>query len=299
MTTRESTLPSNQPSTARVVTWIKGNALLAYFLLAFGLTWPFMIAEVLGSWGVIPFRLTLSVVGLPLILFIAYGPTLAALIVTGVTSGKVGIRALLGRLLIWRVGWPWYIVVIFGSALLGWGALQLYALRSGMAQPLPAFSWEMLLLLPVSFLVRGAINGEEIGWRGFALPHLQTRWSALTASVLLGGVWALFHLPIFFVQGKSVLGSQTEMNPFVFLVEVVAGAIVMTWLFNNTQGSLLIAYLYHAAVNTWTSEIFRSTSIDGTLLTVAVAVLVVIIFGPARLIRKPLRQQSAAEPVVT
>lgn len=285
MTTLPTFAPPTPSSQPQGNTWLQAHPLLAYFLLAFGLTWPFMIAELLGSWGVIPFRLTLSSAGLPLILFIAYGPTLAALIVTGVTSGKAGIRALLGRLLIWRVGWPWYMAAIFGPALLGFGAAQLYALRSGVAQPLPPLSWEMLLVLPVSFLVRGAINGEEIGWRGFALPHLQTRWSALTASVLLGGVWALFHLPIFFVQGKSVLGSQTEMNPLVFLVEVVAGAIVMTWLFNNTQGSLLIAYLYHAAVNTWTSELFHSTSIDGTFLTVAVAVLVVLIFGPARLTR--------------
>lgn len=88
---------------------------------------------------------------------------------------------------------------------------------------------------------------------GAALPHLQRGWNALTASLLLGGIWALFHLPIFFVQGKSILGSQTAMNPLVFLVEVSAGAILMTWLFNNTQGSLLIAYLYHAAINTWTA----------------------------------------------
>jgi hypothetical protein len=71
-----------------------------------------------------------------------------------------------------------------------------------------------------------------------------------------------------------------------FLVEVVAGAILMTWLFNNTKGSLLIAYLYHAAVNTWTSEVFHTNGIDGALIMVVVAVIVVVIFGPAHLARK-------------
>jgi hypothetical protein len=76
------------------------------------------------------------------------------------------------------------------------------------------------------------------------------------------------------------------MNPLAFLVEVVAGAILMTWLFNNTKGSLLIAYLYHAAVNTWTSEVFHTNGIDAAFLTGVVAVIVVVIFGPAHLTRK-------------
>jgi uncharacterized protein len=135
---------------------------------------------------------------------------------------------------------------------------------------------------------RGIVNGEEIGWRGFALTHLQSRWNALTSRLMLGGMWALFHLPIFFVHGHSVLGSQNSMNPLDFLIYVAAGAILMTWLFNNTQGSLLIANLYHAAVNTWTSEVFRTNSLDSTLITVVVAVIVVVIFGPARLNLKPV-----------
>jgi membrane protease YdiL (CAAX protease family) len=131
------------------------------------------------------------------------------------------------------------------------------------------------------------VNGEEIGWRGFALPRLQSRQSALASSLVLGAVWALFHLPIFFAHGDSVLGSQNSMNPLAFLIDVLAGAILMTWLFNNTHGSLLIAYLYHAAVNTWTSEVFRISSVDSALVMLVVAVSVVAIFGPVRLTRKP------------
>ncbi|MCX6048467.1 MAG: CPBP family intramembrane metalloprotease [Chloroflexi bacterium] len=281
--TKSSSQPASAPG---LTTWIKEHPLRTYIFLTFGLTWPLMLIEVLGSWGVIAFRLTLSGMGLLITLFVAYGPTIAALIVTGMTRGRAGIRTLLGRLLIWRVGWQWYAAAILLPGVIGLGATALYALRGGTLAAWPSFSWGMFLLLPVSFLVRGIVNGEEIGWRGFALPHLQTRWNALTASLVLGGVWALFHLPIFFVHGASVLGSQNSMNPLAFLINVLAGAILMTWLFNNTQGSLLIAYLYHAAVNTWTSEIFRTNSLDGLVLTVLAVLIVVGIFGPSHLTRK-------------
>lgn len=288
MSTLEVKASSLQTSAAGLTTWVKQHALLAYIGLTFGLTWPLMLAEVLGSWGVIPFRLSLAGAGLLLTLPMAYGPTIAALIITGVISGKVGIRALVGRLLIWRVGWRWYAAALLLPALVSGGAVALHTLRGGPPVALPTFTWQMLLTFPVALVVRGLFNGEEIGWRGFALPHLLQRWNALTASLLLGGVWALFHLPIFFVQGASVLGSQTDMNPLVFLIDVVAGAILMTWLFKNTRGSLLIAYLYHAAVNTWTAEVFRTNVIDGTFITVILAVMIVLIYGPAHLTRKPV-----------
>jgi len=288
MLTPKTTSFARSSAAIRLTTWVKTHALLVYFLLTFGLTWPIMLAEVLGSRGVIPFRLTLAGPGLLLTLFVAYGPTIAALLVTGVLSGRAGLRTLLRRLLIWRVGWLWYAAALLLPGLIGFGAMALHLWRGGTPDVWPSFAWTMLLTFPISLLVRGVVNGEEIGWRGFALPRLQQRWQALTASLLLGGVWALFHLPIVFVRGDGVLGSQNSMNPLAFLIEVLAGAILMTWLFNNTQGSLLIAYLYHAAVNTWTSEIFRTTSVDSALITLVVAVIVVLCFGPARLTRKPI-----------
>jgi uncharacterized protein len=209
MTMLESSLTTSPSGVVRWRAWVKQHALLTYVLFTFGLTWPLMFAEVFGSRGVIPFRLTLSGAGLLLTLFVAYGPTIAALIATGVTSGRIGLGALLGRLLIWRVGWQWYAAAILLPALVSFAATQLAGLRGDAGGPASTFSWGMLLLLPVSLLVRGLVNGEEIGWRGFALPHLQSRWNALTASLLLGGVWALFHLPIFFLRVKVFLAART------------------------------------------------------------------------------------------
>ncbi len=186
-----ATLVTTAPSSP--TTGLKGliirYPLVAFFVLAFGLTWPYLIADALGSWGLLPFRL-------PLVLWIpmGYGPTFAALIVTGATSGKAGIHALLRRLLVWRVGAPWYALAIGGLVIPSAITLGLYTLLGGHA-PLPAFSLGLILQLLVLLLVHGLINGEELGWRGYALPRLQAQRSALAASLILGAIWAMFHLP--------------------------------------------------------------------------------------------------------
>lgn len=192
LTTRPSTVAS---PLSRL---IHHYPLTAFFILAYALSWPYMIVDALGSHGVLAFRL-------PMLLWIpmGYGPTFAALIVTGALAGKIGIRALLGRLLIWRVGWPWYAIAVCGSVVLSGITVLVYALLSGTSPVAPVVSAQVLITVPLLFLIGGLVNGEEIGWRGFALPRLLDRHTALTASLILGNLWALFHLPLFFTRGDS------------------------------------------------------------------------------------------------
>jgi membrane protease YdiL (CAAX protease family) len=278
-----ATLVTTAPS--RPTTGLKGliirYPLVAFFVLAFGLTWPYLIADALGSWGLLPFRL-------PLVLWIpmGYGPTFAALIVTGATSGKAGIHALLRRLLVWRVGAPWYALAIGGLVIPSAITLGLYTLLGGHA-PLPAFSLGLILQLLVLLLVHGLINGEELGWRGYALPRLQAQRSALAASLILGAIWALFHLPLFFTQGNAF----TSTPPLSFLLSTMAMSVLFTWIFNNTRGSVLLASLLHAAANTW-PEIFHPDRAGSALyawlgcgVICLVALIVVVVYGPARLTR--------------
>lgn len=134
-------------------------------------------------------------------------------------------------------------------------------------------------------VVLGIVNGEEIGWRGFALPRMQARHSPLIANLLLGILWATFHLPLFWTPGSS----QREIGLLAYPVITVMGGILFGWIYNNTRGSLLLAYLFHAAQNTWTQILPIGTS--GALfwfpmgMMTVVAVLVVIVYGP-RLTRK-------------
>jgi CAAX protease family protein len=265
---------------------IRRYPLTAFFILAYALSWPYMIVDALGSHSLLPFRL-------PVLLFIpmGYGPTFAALIVTGVLAGKAGIRTLLGRLLIWRVGWPWYAVAVFGSIFLSAITVLLYAMLSGTPPVAPAVSTQMLITAPLLFLVGALVNGEEIGWRGFALPRLLAKHSALTASLILGSLWALFHLPLFFTRGDSFASTP----PLSFLIRMIGAAILFTWIYNNTGGSLLLAYLMHAASNFW-PRILPMAALSGPFawlpdaITILAVVLVLLIYGPARLSRNPITE---------
>lgn len=275
---------------------IQKYPLPVFFLLAIGSTWIFMITDALGSRGIIPFRL-------PLVLMIVMGymPTLAAVIVVGKTEGKEAIRALLRKLLITRVGLRWYVLAIFGLGLIYIVAILLHN-AFGISPALPVLSarapslplWQLALYIVPMFVVIGVINGEELAWRGFALPRLQTRYNALTSSLILGVLWTIFHLPLFF----TVTGSSQADWPFVsFLISTVSLSILYTWMYNNTRGSVLMAYLFHASANTWT-QIFSIDHAGAPVgwivvgLLVFVAMIILIVSGPENLSRKTTRVQE-------
>lgn len=289
-----SVLASDRPKTS----WVQKYPLPVFFVLAIGLTWPFLIADALGSWGLIPFRMPTTGAGLLLSLLMAYCPTIAALLVTGLTGGRAGIRKLLGRILIWRVGMRWYFVAIFGVGLIFFVAQQILILLGGAGRELPPGGVPAIAInVLVMFLVSGLVNGEEFGWRGFALPRLQAKYNALTSSLILGGVWIVFHLPLFFTRGGGVGGNMSSTPFLAFVLYILAGSILITWINNNVRGSMLFAYLLHAAMNTW-SGVFASASPSSQIFWIqaalfcAAAVAVIVAYGPARLSRRPEEEQK-------
>lgn len=278
-------------------TFIRKYPLIGFFLLAIGLTWVFMITDALGSHGILPFRLPL-----PLMIVMGYMPTLAAVIAAGKTRGREGIRTLFRKLTIARVGVGWYLFAIFGLAVMYIGAILLYNLfHSSMPIPIlskntPPFSspFELLPQIIVLFLIVGIVNGEELGWRGFALPRLQTKYNALTASLILGVIWSVFHLPLFFTLTGS---SQSDWSFFNFLISTIAMTVLYTWMYNNTRGSVLLAYLFHAAANTW-AQVFSIDHANQSLnwivtgLLVIAAAIVVAATGAEYLSRRSNRIQE-------
>ena len=276
--------------------FIQKYPLTAFFLLAIGLTWVFLITDALGSRGILPFRLPL-----PLMIVMSYMPTLAAVIVTGQTNGKEGVRELFRKLLIGRVGLRWYLFAIFGLAVIYIAVILLHNFMAGssvlpiLSEKLPPLSPSQLVFYVIPmFLVITILNGEELGWRGFALPRLQARYNALTSSLILGVIWTLFHLPLFF----TVTGSSQADWPFAsFLVSTMAMTILYTWMYNNTRGSVLMAYLFHGAANTW-SQVFsidHANPLVGWILTgllVLAAVIVIVQSGAENLSRKASRIQE-------
>ncbi len=279
------------------VSFIQRYPLLTFFLLAFGLSWIFMITDALGSHGILPFRLPI-----PLLIVMGYMPTLAAVIVSWQTKGKEGVRALCKKLLIARVELGWYVFAIFGIAVMAVIAVMLYnTFGKGPVVPIlsknaPPFSGplQMILTIVVMYMIVGLVNGEELAWRGFALPRLQSKYNALTSSIVLGVIWTLFHLPLFFTATGS---SQAEMSFVSFLISTVSITILYTWVYNNTHGSVLLAYLFHAAANTWT-QVFSIDHANQTInwiltgVMMLVATVVVLAAGPENLSRTRIRIQE-------
>jgi membrane protease YdiL (CAAX protease family) len=215
--------------------------LLCFYLLAFAITWSVWLPEVAVTQGWLRFRIPAALDGLAYF----WGPPLAAVVVTASAEGRAGLRALFARLLAWRVGLRWYVfALLWRPAILGAVLVLLFVLG---AAPAAAGAWYTLIptfLLWVLLLLVANV-GEEIGWRGYALPHLQARVGPLAASVTIGLLGGLWHLPAFFILGHPQYG--TVVLPF--MVWMIAITIVFTWIYNNTSGSLLPVALLHAAIN--------------------------------------------------
>jgi membrane protease YdiL (CAAX protease family) len=228
-------------------------------------------------------------------------PSAVAIVLTAIVLGRGALRKLLGRLLIWRVDVRWYLVVILGPVALAGGVVTLNTLVGG-----PALSFSMPLLsavvIPLAFsILPGSALGEEIGWRGYALPRLQPGRSALGASLILGVIWAFYHLPLFFTG--QAFRSPKLFVPFV--ISTIALSVILTWVYNGTGGSLLLVVLLHATANlplTLLLEPLGSRAMVPFLLYVGLmvvaAIVVVIVAGPKHLSRKHHRQETSEEPEV-
>ena len=264
-----------------MLTFTRNHPLIAFFALAFGIAWAILIPSVLASYGLI------SLPGSTLLLLVmGYGPTIAAILVSGALGGRAEIRALLTRLLIWRVGWGWWAVTLFLNGGIILAALGLYGLLGNAVPPFPPLGPGLLLEIVVMFVLVALINGEEIGWRGFALPRLQARYGVWVTVAVLGVLETLFHLPIFFNNGPSEAGGQNGTPFLAFLASSVLAVFLFVWLYDHTRGSLLIATLFHASMNAWSNILpFPATSASFFwLLALAqlVTVAVVLVVGGTR-----------------
>lgn len=281
-----------------------------FFILVFVCTWLHTIPEIAVSQGLLASPPVPTVRLLLQLLGILGGPAGAALLVVAITHGKTGLKEWIRPLFRWRVGLQWYAVVLFsylivavvsfvGAPLLTGGTgLSLLASMTArlteMQAGLGLSGAPLWLTFPV-LLVYGMVVVplyEELGWRGFALPRLQATHSALSAGVVIGIIWAIWHLPNFFIQG-----APQEGMPFIgFFLEIVSFSVLMVWVYNNTNGSLLMPFLWHGAIivtSIFVPVLPLATKGDlvpfwiSVVLTVGCAIVVVRVTGPTRLVRRP------------
>lgn len=212
-------------------------SLFLFFALAFAVMWTFFFAV-----AFIPISAGSSLGG-GLILLGASAPALAALAVTFRAEGRAGVIALLRRITQSRVAAKYYVFAIgFMIAIKLSAALIYHASTSAW----PRFDTSQWYLIPAAIAFSTPFQaGEEIGWRGYALPRLAERFGLASASVLLGLIWGVWHLPQFFIRG----GDSYQQSFPVFVLQVTAMSVAFAWLYTRTNGSLLLTMLLHAAIN--------------------------------------------------
>jgi membrane protease YdiL (CAAX protease family) len=257
-------------------------------ILTLAFAWPGLIWEALYSQGLVASQSPLI-----LSLLIGWVPGIAAAVVTAMLAGRAGVRDLLRRFLIWRVGVQWYLVGFFLLALIILGGIGLHVLFGGAMPVIPAVNsalWEVALGFLILIVVGFLLNTEEIAWRGFVLPRLQAKYGALAASILLAIPESLLHLPYFW--NKDVDFYQT-VGMFWFTAFAVAAVFIYTFVFNKTKGSLLIVTIMHASQNAW-SNLLSDNTLRPFQFTVALVwmIAIALIF----ITRGQLGYEAAREP---
>lgn len=260
----------------------KKHPLLMYFILAFAITWVCQIgglllapngmrlgneANFLNLGNLLSGKLD-GASSLALLIFaLGLGPFIAAHIVTAACSGRAGLKELWGRILHWRVEPVWYGVVVLIPILQAGLALLIILVVLGSlgtyAPTLPLSS------LPLFFLYMLIFTGlaEEPGWRGFALPRLQARYSAEKASLILGALWAVWHFP-FMIYLYASTGATALISMLAGYTMVIIGwTIVNTWIYNSTR-SVLLNILLHGISNTVNAYLIAVYPANSTLALV-------------------------------
>lgn len=216
---------------SRIQKAVDHSPLRMFFLLAFACSW--------SCWGVGSFKNDQF-----FLILGSFCPALSALWIAFVRDGREGLARIIKKLGAWRQGWQWYVFCFFSTYLIIRIAIALFAVpdgRTALNADLP------LKVLPLIFayVFIFSVLGEEVGWRGYALPCLLKRHGAVKASLLLGFLWSIWHLPLFFLPGNF-----HQWIPFPwFLMQSIGLTLLMTYLYGKTNGSLLMASLFHTASN--------------------------------------------------
>jgi uncharacterized protein len=236
-----------------------------FFLLAFLITW--------GAWGLLVLNGTTLDPGSPrylLFLLGGFGPSLAGLIMTAISDGRTGLRDLWRRTIRFKFGLQWYLIIFLLFPVINALTLVFTNAIGG-----PPFDFALALSLSVapnlmvpvfiSFFLFGAL-AEEFGWRGYALDRLQARFGPALGSLLLGVLWGVWHLPLFYISGAPQ--HDSGLSFILFFIWIVALSPIYTWIYNGTGRSLAAILLLH-----WISTIAETILPTAQRETLALAIL--------------------------
>ena len=224
--------------------------MIPYLLVTFVVSWSLWLASGLTS--------AAGPRG-PLFLIGVFTPGIVALAFTARARGRSAVTSLLQRLVDWRVPARWYLFAIGYMIAIKLTVALIHRAAFGRWPQFGAEPWYLMLAATVGSTLLLGQAGEEIGWRGYALPRLAERFGLGRASILLGLVWALWHLPLFFVPAADTYHQSFPL----YTLQVTALSVALAWLYSHTRGSLLPVMLLHAAVNN-TKDIVPSFDPEAT-----------------------------------
>jgi uncharacterized protein len=262
-----------------MVNWVRRHPLAGYFVLAYVMSWAAWSPLVLSARGLIQLEIhpAWHLTG-------AFGPFLSALIVTTLARGSEGVRELIGRMCRWRVGVAWWLVALSPIALYLVAVLVDSFIEGsfnlggfGKVNELPDLCWPIGWL--VMILTFGL--GEETGWRGFALPRLQARRSAMSATLILVVLWLGWHVPVFLYKESFIeMGFPGAIG---WAVSIAFGAIFLTWLYNSSRASILMVIIWHGTFNAAVSASGGNIAMITSIMVIIWAVIIARRCGPAEL----------------
>ncbi len=236
--------------------------LIPFLALAFGLTWGLAALLILFTDEVVAIFGDIGMSN-PLVILAVYSPGFAGVFLVWRKYGIKGLGSFFRRLTLWRASTLWWLFLILGiPAIVYLGA----AVKGTINDPFPFSPWFQVFPALALALFLGPI--EEFGWRGLALPLLQRKFAPFWAGLILGCIWALWHVPSFMVGGMP----QATWSVVPYFLGIIAISVILTPLFNVTRGSLLISILFHFQMM---NPIFPDAQPLDNLLWIAVAVVVV------------------------
>ena len=260
-----------------------------FFGLSYGMSW--LIWGALAVAGVSPSPL--------LLLSGMIAPSLVGVVLTQLDPDREHRRDFWKRLIDFkRIGIGWYGVIVFifpvilvvallFDRLLGGSSLSLVAIQKVLSDPL------QLLVIFIMMFFGGAL-AEELGWRGYALDRLQSRWTALTSSILLGLIWGFWHLPLFFVKDTTQAKMGFGLEFWLFIFDAVLLSILFSWVYNNTSRSTLSAFLLHWMYNFCMNVVMLmgplslQVAVIKTIVSLVVCAAIVVGWGAKTMIRQPI-----------
>ncbi len=255
-----------------MIALLRRQPLVSFFVIAFAWTWAFVIVFLILF--PLPDVIVRTTPG-------DLGPLIAAIVVSAAVAGRSGVKQLLKRTVQWRIARGWYAFALIGMPLLYIASI---AVVPGALASFKAPDLTTVLMYPVFYIVLLAVGGpltEEPGWRGFALPRLQQKSGPLVGTIIVGLMWAAWHLPNYFrPDWAAVNGGLSFTGVATFAVAAVSMSTIITWAFNHTRGSILIAILIHASLNFsqgLTGELFPAAKNNEVAPVIALAVVAVVL----------------------